>query len=293
MKVFVLVPIHNRREMTMKFMDSFANQSYRDYQMVIVDDGSTDGSSQAILEKYPNTIIIYGNGNLWWTGAMRKGIEYILSEAKKDDYILAINDDVVVKENYIEELVLISKMNNNAIVGSMYRDFENNEIIYDSGVKIDWKRYVYLQISPKEQSDIEEVDTLATRGTIIPIQIFKNIGSFEKKLRHYAADYEYFLRAKKLGYKLYISKKSIVYGTEKKAIEKNERIQSFFTIWKRNFSLKSSTNLYNHLFLIWNYCPYFKYKIRHSVAIIGYNLFLFFNSIFLYPFKILCEKKNK
>lgn len=294
MKVFVLAPIYNRKNVTLSFLRSFSKQTYANYQMVIVDDGSTDGSSEAIMTEFPNTIILKGDGNLWWTGAMRMGVKHILTIANNDDYIIAINDDVIVKDDYIEKILSISKEDKNAIVGSIYLDEQENEIVYDSGVKIDWKRYSYYQLPYNTQKKILEADTLSTRGALIPVAVFKKIGSFEKKLRHYAADYEFFFRAKKAGYKLLISKEVVVYGSERDRLERDEsRIQPLSAIWKRNFSIKSPVNIYNHFFLIWHYCPSIYYKLKHSLLILAYNGFLFFNSIFFYLFKSFFVKYNK
>lgn len=285
--IYILAPIHNRKATTLKFLRSFSNQTYKDFKMVVVDDGSTDGSSEAILSEFPKTIILKGDGNLWWTGSMNLGVEYILSNSKCTDYILAINDDVVVKNDYIDKILSASKKNGDAIVGSLYRDNENDEIIYDSGVRIDWEHYVYFQVPYDEnKSVVGDVDVLATRGVLIPIVAMKKIGMFEKKLKHYAADYEYFLRAKKMGFQLLISYRAIVYGSEKdKGQETSSRIFSPGHVWNRTFGIKSPMNIFNHLFLIWNYCPSWKYALKDSCLMVGYSVYLFFGSIAIFPIK--------
>jgi GT2 family glycosyltransferase/ubiquinone/menaquinone biosynthesis C-methylase UbiE len=277
MTIYVIAPIYNRKETTLKYLESFSNQSYLDYKMIIVDDGSTDGSSEAILSKFPSVKILKGNGNLWWTGSMNKGFGHVLSIAKDDDCILAMNDDVTVEQDYLERIANVTK-ESNAIVGSIYRDADNKQIIYDSGVKIDWERYKYNQVPfEKDKNFIENIDTLSTRGVLIPIKAIKKIGFFEKRLRHYAADYEYFLRAKKAGFQLILSYEAAVYGKESPhvfvSIFKNQNI---FNIWKKIFGIKSSINIFNHLFIIWHHCPKLKYKIKNSLVI-----------IFYYPFKFL------
>lgn len=291
----MLAPIHNRKQTTLGFMRSFCRQTYKNYQVVIVDDGSTDGSSEAIKAEFPETVILKGDGNLWWTGSMNMGVEFILSVATPNDYVLAINDDVTVRSDYLEKIVSASEDNNNAIVGSLYKDAKDEDIIYDSGVKIDWEKYRYSQVQySKEHKIVGNLDTLATRGVLIPISVIRRIGIFEKRLRHYAADYEYFFRAKKQGYRLYMSYEAVVYGTEEvKESRKISRFQSPAKTWKKVFSIKSPTNIENHLFIIWHYCPNIIYRLKHMFSLIAYNCFLLVASVSVYPISMLIEKVVK
>lgn len=260
--------------------------------MVIVDDGSTDGSSEAIASEFPDTIILRGDGNLWWTGSMNMGVEHILSVAENTDFILAINDDVTVEKDYIEKIVAVSKAHDGALVGSMYRDSKQKELIYDSGVKINWKNYSYIQVPyDSEKKVVTYLDVLSTRGVLIPVEVFKRIGVFEKRLRHYAADYEFFMRAKKRGFKLCMSSEAVVYGSEQdKVAEDSSKIQSFRSVWRRTFGIKSPTNIFNHLFIIWHYCPSFRYKLRLLFSVAGYSCFLFVLSALLYPAKLIITR---
>ena len=59
---------------------------YGEVDYLIVDDGSNDGTQQIVKETYPEVEILSGDGNLWWTGAMHLGVEYILGYAKWSDF---------------------------------------------------------------------------------------------------------------------------------------------------------------------------------------------------------------
>jgi len=291
MKIYIVAPIYNKKDDTLKFLNSISHQSYKNYQIIIIDDGSTDGSSQAIKAKSPKTIILEGNGSLYWTGAMRKGIQYILKVAKDDDFVLAINNDVTVDRNYLKNILNVSIENNNAIVGSVYKNKDNKTVIYDSGIKLDWVRYRYRQIpfDPKRKI-IHDIDTLSTRGALIPLKVIKKIGNFDKRLAHYAADYEYFFRAKKYGFSLLMSPKVCVYGVEKKPLSiSNNFTLALPLVWKKYFSIKSPYNLKNHLYLIWKYCPSSLLKITDTLIIIIFGMTFFIGCILTSPFAISKE----
>ena len=76
--IFIVIPIYNRKELTLACLASFAKQTYSEYELVIVDDGSTDGSQEAIKKIYPEATVIQGNGNWWWAKSVNEGVLSIL-----------------------------------------------------------------------------------------------------------------------------------------------------------------------------------------------------------------------
>ena len=133
--IYIIIPVHNRINNTIKCLNSIYEQEYDNIQIIIIDDGSTDGTKQIIEDKYSEVTVLNGTGSLFWTGAVHYGVNYILSLAgKKDDWVLLINNDVVITEGVIDKLIAFSEnKNRNVIVNALSVDLnDKNKIRYKS-----------------------------------------------------------------------------------------------------------------------------------------------------------------
>lgn len=251
-KVFVLIPTHNRRELIKKCLQSIQKQTYKNRETVVIDDGSTDGTSKMIKKEFPETTILEGDGTLWWTGAMRMGVGYTLGGIKDGDFVLLMNDDTVFGPEYLQSLVDVSKRHNRAIIGSICFDAKDEKSVVEAGVVMNWMRGrldVPLKL-PKDykKRKTREVDTFCGRGTLVPIEVFQKIGSYSRRLPHYISDYEFFIRAKRASFKLLISYESVTYST-KEAGGIKFKLQKMS--WKRFlnelFSRRSKSNIIDRI----------------------------------------------
>lgn len=102
MTVSIIVPIYNSRDYLSQCIDSILNQSYSDFELLLIDDGSTD-DSRTICDGYEakdNRIRTYHKENGGVSSARNKGLD----EAK-GDYIVFIDADDYVNPGYIEHLM--------------------------------------------------------------------------------------------------------------------------------------------------------------------------------------------
>ena len=136
-KVYIVIPVHNRINDTIKCLDSIYRQNYKDIQIVVIDDGSTDSTKKKITELYPRTTILKGSGSLFWTGAVNFGINYVLSICDKDDWVLLVNNDIQMTKDVISNLVSFSlDRGRNVIVNALSVDSIDKDTIIKSGTKI-------------------------------------------------------------------------------------------------------------------------------------------------------------
>jgi GT2 family glycosyltransferase len=249
-------------------------QTYKNIKIVIVDDGSTDGTYEKIKKRYPDIEILKGDGNLWWTGAMYKGVEHILTYAKEGDFILSLNNDTSFDPDFIESLVNVSRKYECAIIGSMEKNYFNKDEILYRGEWLDWDRVIFdVKRGPIEDENSicnEKVNVLPGRGMLIPIEVFKKIGNFNKKIfPHYIADYDFTVRAFNAGIKLVLSYKSVIYSRiDLTGISiKEKRPLTLKETYINYFSIKSDQNILDHINFIRMNCP-IRYRYKHISKIV-------------------------
>ncbi len=278
--VYIVTSTRNRKELTIKYINCLLGQTYKDIEIIIVDDGSIDGTKEAIESLNKNIHIIVGDGNLWWTGATRLGVQYAKNKAKKGDYILIQNDDTYFNEAFISDLVSLSEKYNRMIIGSTVKEYDSKKIVYNSCKLINnGYRPVVLE---NVKNEIIDTDTISGRGVIVPIEVFNSIDNYSKLLPHYGADYEFILRAKRKGFKIGMSRDIVTYSTKSNSLGlsgtiKAKKKNSFKDFIDLFFQRRSSNNLYSSTFITLFYVPFPK-NIIGAIRIYLYMIkFLFVN----------------
>ena len=291
-KVFILIPAHNNKKEVVELLACLNQQTYKDIEIILVDDGSDDGTEKTVKRDFSGVTVLKGDGNLWWTGSNVLGVNYILKEASVHDFILLLNNDLVVKNDYIETLVNASAHCGRAITGSVLVDCNNSDFV-ESGVRLDHRLDIIANRN-KELIDTNEfdfdVDVLPGRGTLMPIEVFKKIENFnQKKLPHYGADYEFSIRAKRAGYKLVVSNRARVFAKLNITglVTPNKRFLSLRECFELLFSKKSKSNIYCYLNYVW-LCSEEKFRVRNMIyGARGIFSTTLLKTIPMYPFKIL------
>ena len=102
--------VHNRKNKTLAALRSILNQnlcSRLSMKIVILDDGSVDGTALAVKKIFPTVDIIYGDGNHFWAGGMRYLFDYLKIHFKFK-YLIVFNDDIVLSKNALTSLISTS-----------------------------------------------------------------------------------------------------------------------------------------------------------------------------------------
>lgn len=249
-KLYVLTAVHNDLANLKQLLGSLVKQEYHDFQIVVVDDGSTDGTADYLKRHYPEVHILTGNGNLWWTGSLNLGINYILTIARKGDYLLTINNDCRFNESYLATIIQYAAKN--VVVGSKIVDQKTGKL-WDLGVMIDWSRGKILD----RNSSSDRLDAITTKGTLYPVSLFSQIGLLTPRLPHYISDYELSIRAKNNGYQLVVREDCLVRNdTRNTGIgDQLGGVKTLRESLKLMFDRRSKLNIVDQFWFITLACP--------------------------------------
>ncbi len=198
--LYILLPVHNRKAVTERFIVCLLKQTYRAFHLILIDDGSNDGTSEMVI-RLVNTsqlTILKGNGQLWWAGSLQLGINWLNDHDNTDDLVLIINDDVTFDVDFLEKgITSISQQTKTLLLAKLFD--ENTGHVIESGVNADLVNLIF-----KPANTTDEINCLSTRGLFLRLGDINRIGGFYPHwLPHYWSDYEFTIRAFRKGFHLH------------------------------------------------------------------------------------------
>lgn len=245
--VHCVVPVHNRLAITRRFVAQMHQQDYPSISVVVVDDGSTDGTGQWLASLGDARFrVITGSGSLWWGGAMTLGMREVFSRAHDDDYLLMLNDDVRIRPDYVSALVRASADAGGAVVGSAQR-LENSGKSFAAAYHIDYARMRFL-----EPVDGASIDALPARGTLFPVRVARAAGVIHRGLPHHLGDLEYTARVKERGAMLIVSPAAEILTEDVPPSQAAARRGA----WHRWFGRRSPDNLWQRMIFFHSRGPF-------------------------------------
>ncbi|MEI6531655.1 MAG: glycosyltransferase family 2 protein [Chlamydiota bacterium] len=250
--VYVVTPIFNGRNHTEEYLQSLKGQEYKNFKVVIVDDGSTDGTGKMVREKFPDAILLEGDGSLWWSGGTNIGVKYAIKN--NADFILTINHDVTLKTDYLTSLVNFAQEKKGALIGSMVVSRSNKGRVWFFGGGYNKIQGTNTHVTGKIRDFKVATKSLwlTGMGVLVPSSVFKEIGYYdEENFPLYFGDADFSERARRAGHELWVSPKSKVFGdTDDNWVGRNIRypkprfIYDLFTLTNSPFQLKTRSLYY-------------------------------------------------
>ena len=193
--ISVVIPLYNKQESIVATLQSVLAQTYQNFEIVVVDDGSTDNSAQVVeelIETHPSLqgrdgvrLVKKPNGGV--CSARNRGIQ----EAKYD-YIALLDGDDLWDEHYLEEQVrLIQDFPEAMMWGINFAEMSNGKLIrtLPTGLPKEYRGYVenYFQI-PGRISDL-----FCSSSVVIKKEVFDRVGYFDERIK-YAEDSDMWFR---------------------------------------------------------------------------------------------------
>lgn len=255
-KVSIIVLNWNNYKDTKECLESLARISYPNYEIIVVDNGSMDGSTKRIQKEFPRNIYIYNNSNLGFTGGNNVGMKYVVKRGT--DYIFWINNDMVVDKGFLEPLVQAMESERAGLVGPATYYYDQREKIYSAGEYLNFfktrlKKY-------KVAGKFRQVDALGG-AFLIKKEVIDKIGYFYEPYFLNLEETDYCFQARKAGFKIFFEPKSKIWHKVGTTVRKILDTATYYyyrnklLFIKRNapFYLKYPLYFYWHLYLISRY----------------------------------------
>lgn len=286
-KLSIIIPAFKDQNNIRLCLQSLSKSTYKSFSIIVVDHGSTGEITQWITVEFPGVICLRATSNLWWSGATNLGVRHALMRGS--DLIMLLNHDCYVRRDTISSLLENfdddSVSESDKIIAPVQNNVKTQRKIYcaTSLLLLGFPTIIFPYKLCKYFHSENLIPTgliIGGRGVIIDAKIFEKIGYFdEKKLPHYGADHDFYLRCRKSGIKLFTCKDAIV------DIDEGEVQSELFNVdtgraglFSNFFSRSSHRNIKDV------YALFHKHYPLPMLAFIGVALFEL-RYLFFYPIK--------
>ena len=210
-EISVVIPNFNGKELVVGCLNSLRKQKFKDFGIVVVDNGSWDGSIDLITNQFPEVTVIPLEKNTGFAHAVNVGIK-----KSQSPYVFLLNNDTELDPNCLFKLVSVAKEKKDVgFVTAKFLDFKDRTKIQNATDQIDVVGHLIIKGENKKDSpeyNKEGYTFLASGGgTLIKREVFDTIGFFDDDFFFYMEDADFFLRAQIGGFKGWYEPKAIVY----------------------------------------------------------------------------------
>lgn len=275
--LYIVIPVFNRCNYTRDCLLSLREQIRTDFRIVVVDDGSTDGTDQMLADDFPEVEVVSGNGSLFWTAGVNAGIRRALELGATR--VMTMNNDVLVPPDFITQMLNWADRHPTAVLGALELDVATGQPIY-GGEQLNWRsntrRQLLAELPIEARHGLHPVSYLPGRGLLIPLVVIKAIGLFdEKRLPHYLADFDYTSVARRHGFPIYCNYDArLSTYPDESGQEQTRRHRSLRGYYQHLFGIRGGGNLLNFTHFTLKNCPplYLPYHLLNGYArrLVGY-----------------------
>ena len=264
MEVSVVIPNFNGIAFLDSVLASLEGQTLNNFEVILVDNGSTDGSCSFVTANYPWVHLIELSENFGFCGAVNAGIR-----AAKASYVLLLNNDTEVKEDFVEEMLAAIRRHKNAFsCGARMVQYHDRDKLDDVGNYYCALGWSFARGRGKDIHAYETEDRIFSAcagAAIYRKKILEKIGYFDEEHFAYLEDTDIGYRARIYGYENWYAPKAIVYHV------------GSGTSGSRYNQFKTRYSSRNNIYLIYKNMPLLQIILNLPFLVTGFLVkFLFF-----------------
>jgi len=200
-KISAIIVNWNDKQFTAECIDSLLKQTYPELEIIVSDNGSTDGSLPFLRERYPTVRLLDNGENLGFGRAVNRGLAVATG-----DLFIFLNNDLVVGESSLGELVRL--LESDSSIGAAIPKIlfcEKRDTLNSFGVQVHFTgmAYPYL-LEQKDRPDLETQETACGGIFMFSRELYETIGGFDDDFFLYHEDHDLSWRIRLQGKKLMV-----------------------------------------------------------------------------------------
>jgi GT2 family glycosyltransferase len=206
-QVTIIVLNWNGLNDTLDCLKSLDQLDYQGYEVVVVDNGSVDGSVPVIRERFPSVTIIENDENLGYAGGNNVGLRYAMTQGA--DYTFLLNNDTVVDPAFLRILVDTAEAEPTVgIAGPTIYYHERPDVIWSAGGAIDWQRGSTRMVGLDERDEGQfgreprTVDFVTGCAMLVRRAALEQVRLLDERFFAYYEETEWCVRASRAGFKI-------------------------------------------------------------------------------------------
>ena len=285
-KLAIVIINWNSFDLTSDTLVSLSSTSYKNYDIIVVDNFSTDNSAAQLEKDFPSIILLKSDENKGFTGGNNLGFDYAINEGY--EYVMMLNNDVAVEPDFLEPLVV--KLDMDEKIGGvqpLIYFYHDRELIWNAGSRyndifgipyiLGYYRKDKGQLQRKKQKSIDWITGCAF---MIRTEVLKKVGVLKQDFFIYYEDVDLSFRIKEAGYALAYEASSVVYHKTGMSHKSKEKLKEGYLNPKVHY-----LNARNRLFVLKEYTQ----KIAIPTVIL-YQIIYFFGISFYFIFRRRWQK---
>lgn len=234
-KIIVLILSYNGKHLLEECINSYLKNNYSNYEIAVIDNGSTDKTKEWVESKWVNVKVFRTEKNLGYSGGLNFGMDYAFKE-KNADYVLITNNDVKADENVISELVKVAETNEmiGFVTGKVYY-YDCPTVLQTVGYFEDPVKWIGGHLGNREE-DNGQYDNTEERPfsddifMLVKKNVYKNVGGYDIEFKFQWEQFDWQVRAKKAGFKIYFTPEAKIWHKESMTIGKSSSFKTYFDV---------------------------------------------------------------
>ena len=238
MKGSVIILSWNGMDYLEDCLSSVLSQDYPDFEVIVVDNGSVDGSADFVAERYPQVRLIRNERNLGFSAGNSVGLR-----AATGDVLVLLNQDTVVQTEWLSSLVKAISVNHNVGIAGSKALYPDGTIQHAGGYvneRGEGKHYGYQQEDVGQFDQLRDVDYVTGAALAVTRQAFEAIGELDKGFAPaYYEDMDWCYRARRASFRVvYAPRAVLVHKETSKIVDASRESMYIFHRNRLRFVLK-------------------------------------------------------